>query len=862
MDPYADDSPEFTGSLVTMAFGLGGRIAQLWASDPALPEEGEQFQFILPPLAFGEESAEDYYPGTLLVGARTNEDEPWMLSRNSSARQIFPADIDEADDPTRISFEYDLPLLEDLHALGHYHEVLHQMPVVVWELELRNRGRASLEIGELGFPLAFNNFYDGFGWSDDQLRRLWTSRLYLHPFVGGAASWLFAQRMTAEPPGLLVFPGEGTGWEFMSYVRASLNTPHQWEGIPVVYAYSRATVEREGWLSWWNDHTSTVLEPGETRKFEMCFVPAERDKQDGVFQTLLSCGRPAIRLLPSAVAPADVGIAIEVAGSTPTRFTVSGEALVETDADDEGGFCFIKPANVGPVRVSFEDDAGRLSHVHLFFTDPIEDLIRRRAEWIATNQVHRDPRSTLDHALLLTNIHTKRRVTEPEEYSGSSGLECSLADALFLAQKNALYPVPDEIEIVENYVSKFLQDDVQNPMDLSVGSVLGDGSGIGTHLGRPMTYPHAFNLYHALYRIATVYDSTRRPARAYLELAGKTALAMFHFGWRHYVLTVGVLGYGRIYKLLEDLRAEDLLDLSDQLEERVDAKANQLTEQEYPFAGESVLDTSGYEDVFRAGLHLDDDEHLERTIRCAYAARSLAPSWWWYGSDKRAWDGADSAPRAALLDRGEECLGHTTIPNSLMFFEALDRDYLAIPDAHMRLAFGGMMGPWALVHADGSSSLCYCPDMSSRHYGSNAYTGASGLGYYHYLVGVGSYVLPNQDLSIFTFGCRFEVDETRYRVKPWDGVGRRVVLRQIGAAFEISFGKIEDLELDLRKRWVKLTIANPADWDVEAEVAMSGMWGPNIELEGSRAKLVEGVARATVKLPARSTRTYTGKVVL
>jgi len=245
MDPFADERTELTGSLITLEFGSGGRISQLWATDPALPEEGEEFQFVLPPLAFGEESAEDYFPGTILIGARTDPGAPWILSRNGHARLLEPDD--DGPDDGSVSFEYEFPLLPEVEAHGRFFELPGEVPQIVWDLTLRNSCRVALEIGELGFPLALNTFYDGFGWSDEQLGRLWTSRLYVHKFIGGAASWVFAQRMTAEPPGLLIFPGEQTGWEFFAHVASSLNTPHQWEGIPVVYVYSRAAVEREGW---------------------------------------------------------------------------------------------------------------------------------------------------------------------------------------------------------------------------------------------------------------------------------------------------------------------------------------------------------------------------------------------------------------------------------------------------------------------------------------------------------------------------------------------------------------------------------------------------------------------------------------
>lgn len=854
MDPFGEDRADLTGSLINLEFGAGGRITQLWATDPALPDEGEEFQFILPPIAFGEESSEDLCPGTILISARTDPNDPWISSRNGAAQRIYPAgrpdDDDFMADDGVVTFEYDFPFLPEIQAVGKFSEVAGFLPQIVWELEVRNRGRKSIEIGELGFPLALNNFYDGFGWTDEQLQKLWNSRLYIHKFIGGAASYIFAQRMTAEPPGLLIFPGDGTGWEFYNHIPSSLNTPNQWEGIPVVYCHSRATIEREGWKEWFNQHSSLILEPGDSRTYQMRFIPTERDKQDGVFQTLAACGRPAVRLLPSAVAPRDVGIAVEVQGVQVKRFFVNKHAQLETDTDEEGGFCFVRPTESGPVRLSFEDAEGRLSHTHLMFTEPISELIQKRAEWICQHQVHHDPTSPLHKAILLSDYQLDKQVADPDEYAGSSGIECSLADAQFLAEKNTLYPVKSQIKVLDSYIEEFLLDDVQNPGDMSVGSVLDGPMGVGAYAGRPLTYPDVFNLYHAMYKIASVYGETRWRPPIYLKMAADTVQAMFKFGWRHYVRTVGVLGFARVYDILADLERENMTEELNQIRPLIKMKAEQMVAQEFPYAGESVLDTSGFEEVHTAALFLDNDEHLERTMRCAYAARSLAPSWWWYGSDKRSWDGADSAPLKALIDRGEACLAHTTIPNSTMFFAQLDRDYLAIMDAYMRLAFGGMMGPWALVRNDGAVSMCYCPDLSSKHHGYNSYTGSSGLGYFHYLRLAGSYVLPNRQQGVFTFGCHYEQDDHRHRIQPWDGIGRKVILRQIGCEFELGFGRLISVTLDNRKRWAELVVENPSDKTIRSDVKIRGLWGTVVNIQGKNVNVVQGLATGRVELPA------------
>lgn len=860
MDPFEEDRPELTGSLISMEFGAGGRISQLWASDPALAEEGDEFQFVLPPITFGEESAEDYLPGTILLGARTDPDEPWILSRNGTAKSTGTDFEDENFDPSSVTFEYEFPLLEDIGATGRFFEVPGQIPQIVWEVEIRNQGRVSIEIGELGFPLAFNNLYDGFGWSDDQLTKLWKSRVYIHKFIGGGASWLFAQRMNAETPGLLAFPGESTSWEFYAHVRNSLNTPYQWEGIPVVYAHSKATIEREEWPNWMNEHTSLILEPRDSRRFQMRLVPCDSDRHDGVNQTLAICGKPAVRVFPGCVAPTDVGVGIEISGATPDRFYLSRDAQLESDSDEESAFCFVKPQESGPLHVGFKDSAGVPCWVHLMFTDSMQDLIHRRAQWIAENQVFNDPASPLHKAIVLTNIATGEKIVDPTEYAESSGIECALADALFLAEKNALYPDPAQIRILDDFINEFLLDEIQNPSSHAVASVLTDG-GVGSYFGRPLGYPHVFNLYHAMYRIASASGDTAMKPRAYLNRACLTAHAMFEQGWRLYVRTVGVLGFARIYDLIEDLVKEGMTAEAEELSRCVRFKAGELMKLKFPYAGESVMDTSGMEEVFAAARFLADDDHLERTVRCAYASRSLAPSWWWYGSDKRSWDGADSTPLRALVDRGEACLAHTTIPNSLIFFGLMDRDYLAVPEAYMRMAFGGMLGPWALVRKDGAAAMCYCPDLSSKQAGFNVFTGASGLGYFHYLRGAGSYVLPNRSAGLFIFGCHYEADEQRHVIRPWDGVGRRIVMRQFGVQFELSFGRIVELRLDLHRRWFEMDIENPHSKDVRAWLKMTGLWGSIISVQGKSHEAQNGVTTCPVPLAGGKTVTIKGKVV-
>ena len=217
-----------------------------------------------------------------------------------------------------------------------------------------------------------------------------------------------------------------------------------------------------------------------------------------------------------------------------------------------------------------------------------------------------------------------------------------------------------------------------------------------------------------------------------------------------------------------------------------------------------------------------------------------------------------------MPDKGELCLGPTTVANSLLFFQTLDRDYTQLPDAWMRSAFGGLLGVWGLVRADGAASMGFCPDPASKHYGISRLTGDVGLSLYYYLRNVSSYVLPTGLAGVTTFGCRFGTeghDGEELVVQPWDGVGRRIIVRQLGMEVEASFGKIIEFRFDVRKRKARVVLHNPADKDLETLITVRGLWGSRVEASGVTLEALDGELNAPVYLPKEATAALDLKVV-
>ncbi len=842
MDDFGLDRSELTGSLISLEFGSGGRIQQLWVADPASREDSEEFEFVLPPISFGEEYSEDYNPGTILLGARTNPDDPWILSRNTVATTS-----EYGDDPRTQQFDYEFALLPEIRASGKFSEQTSgTIPQIVWDLKLENTSRQSLEIGELGFPFALNNVFEGFSRTDRGIEELYRDRLHVHPFIGGAASYLFAQRLNAEPPGLLITPGADTSWEFFHHVPASLNTPFRWQGIPVVYVHSRAAIEREGWGEWFMGHTSRILEPGDVIEVQTRFISSSRDRFDGVFAAMAMARRPTMRLFPAAVAPAEVGITVEVAGATPTQFFSDREAQLETDSDEDGGYCQVTAHEPGPLTLSFEDTDGRKSSAHLLVVEPIANLIRKRAEWLIQNQLFEDPGANLDSAFVPYDSNTGQHDTDPSHFITAFGVESILADALFLAEKNVIYPDKGQIATLENFVDNFLRTNLQNPSTGAVASSFMDSASTGVHFGRPQVYPMVAVLYHALSRIASDIGTKRHDAKFYLCQAAQTMTAMTRFAdpsaWR----ATGIPLMSLMPEIAKEMEVAGI--------EFPDLKReDDLAKRRYPLGGvHSAWDPTGYDEVHQVAMRAGSFNLQDMILSAAFTARSTAPCWWWYGSDKQ-WLEEGELPHPALEDKGEMCLGTTCPANSEILFRTLERDMVAVPDPMLRMAFGGMLGVWALVKSDGSASTGFCPDAASKNFGMSRYPGTVGLSLFRYLRSVQSLVLPSPTTGAITFGCSFEAkdkdDGLELRIRPWDGVGRRVSIRQVGIEVEAKVGRIKDVRIHTRKRRAVIEVENTAPVVRTAQLRISGLWGTQFEVNGKKEHTAGGALSIERSMP-------------
>lgn len=834
-DPF--DRVDLTTSYLSIEFGTGGRMLRLWAGDPDLPEEGEEFQFSLNPLTFGEEASDRYLPGSILLGARLRPDEPWVLDRNQSATPH------EELDNAQVKFEYEFGLLPELRVTGRFYEVRGPRSYLVWDVRVANRGRVSVEIGELAFPFALINVFEGARGMDSSGKGMANDRVRIHRHAGGAGSYLFATRLSGESPSLCIFPGEDTTWDLISSVPGSLSTPLRWPGIPVVYLLSRAAVEREGWSEWQSNPQSLILEPGDSRTFQTCFATSSADPGDGLQQLLSQCGQPSMRVLPSAVVPASVGVAIEVTGPEVAEFYASAPASVESDTDENGGFCFVKPRSPGPCRVLERDVKGRLAHADVLFLEPIDSLIKKRAQWIASRQVHHGPDTVLHKAIVPTHIKTGQQVTGHDEFTRPFTVESCLSDALFLAEKNTLYPDAREIEIVEAFVEEFVLDDLQNPGTFAVGSAFPDLFSASTNFRNAHSYVLLTLLYDALSRCAGTGAPLQRTPEVYLELAIRTLQALFQYDL---IPSRGLRWLDALVSRLEGLGQGDL---AFNLKQELDHTAHQILRNALADLVEFGWEPTVPDRIGWAASRLADTYVEELCLYVSATARSLAPDWKTYCADQRLPIETRFASGPTQLDRAELSLGYSTVANSLRLLDGVLGGAYEAADSLLRMAFGGIIAPWGLVREDGSASMGVCNDPASRQRGFAPYSGDIGFTLYEYLRGAATYVLPHPGYGVFSFGGQFAVDEVGYAIRPWDGLGRRIHMGQLGCDLNCDYGRILEANVDARKRHATVRVENPSPFPTTCTLTVAGLWGSLFDVGGKEIGLTEGALRHRLDLP-------------
>jgi len=727
------------------------------------------------------------------------------------------------------------------------------------DIEITNTANSLLELGELGLPLTVNNFYAGLWQGEDTLKVTLEGKtpdkqkmvheqcVTVHNFVAGHSSYSLVQRPLGDPPFLLIHPVGDTHFEAVYKVDGAFAHLRHWDGPDVLAIHSWATRNRQNWgEDWINGCTSLILEPGETKKFQLRFAYVSDYSE--VRRELSKLGNLGIRVLPSMVIPEMIEARVEILSQSDIvkiEGLSDGIEVVNKERVDHKTLLKLRFKGRGQKTVKLWYHDRRWTNLHFYCVEAIDQLLKARAKFIVERQFYDNPDDPFHrhHMFLPFNYRTRSTYRDADdvwEVGGSD--EYGFSEPLFLAEKNVYYPSREEIAILETYVDdcllKYIQDTATFDIQASLywkERYLSSPWGHWTQKRasehwRSYNYPHVANIYHALYQIGKRYDLiTHHHPLEYLRLAYLTAIKWFTTGyWKH----VGLMCGSNAINILNDLKREGLEEESASLREEMEKCHQVFDEDPYPYGSELFVDQTAHEQVFFFTRFFGNEAKKNKTLQVIKALRGGdQPAWFLYGNDKRGdmacWY-SESLNGYALL-KGFEDTGD---------MQMLLKGYAGLVSVMANLLPDGMGFGW----------FRYSPSVFAHD---PPRTLDNGIGQYGFFKAAKAYVVNDPTFGLIGYGCHVTKEDDSISVIPWDGLKKRLRFMPEGIDIELIQGELARLELDRNVSSLKLYIGDSTGYVRDAEVILVGINNSQVRVAyGGRSQLLSvSTGEIQLKIP-------------
>lgn len=667
----------------------------------------------------------------------------------------------------------------------------------VWEISLINHGSSPVEIGEISIPLVFNIQCMG----REYVLNPYEKRVLIHPFIAGHSSYIYFTRPNGEPPFLLMTPGKDTFFEAFT-AQWSLGIISQ--PPPTLYLFSKAN--ENSWKEWLNGLRSFILAPGERRAFTIRFYWI--NSYNEINEKIYELGKVSVKVAPGMIIPEDLEANVLLECKEPIEGIDVDEETIISKGEKVGDKIFLKIKfnNVGQHVLRIRYGRGEWLNIPFYSVKSIEYLMNARSNFIVTKQRITDPNDIRQYAFLMWDSENHSVVDSapplldfgpgwprpPKSWMNGGSDEIGFAEPIFLAEKNIYYPNLTEIKAMEDYIWNFLYGKLQYKDTYAVKRWIWDDPEPGTW--RSFNYPHVFNIYYSMYKIAKLYNLTEHSAKEYLLLAYNTAMT-YHSdeycgsAWR----TLGNMGAWNVLNILKSLRDEGLMDEYNALLERFNISTEHFIKTKYPYLSEFPFDTTGYESTYFFRKYRERKDLVEEVVKVLLATLHHQPIWWWYGCDIKS-------------------LGvYTTPMNSRCLLDAYEdnpRDHLLL-----RIGYAGILAPWSQVYPTGEACTGpnWSPDGSPGSYFNPAWSNEFGIGLYADLHALKAYVVEDPDFGLIGYGCMVSKRNNLYMVTPAKGIDSRIFIAPSKINIEVLKAHINEANVTENGEKISLDVSKSID---------------------------------------------------
>lgn len=486
-----------------------------------------------------------------------------------------------------------------------------------WCISFSNDSRQTIEITDLKVRIPIGELNEELQAKDNLAR---------HIFLNGHSSFIYWLPYKGQGDVLLMTLKDNTSLEY-------------YDLDDYFYVHSKTSVDRTD-DTWQFPSSSKVITPGKsyTVGFNFSIVDSYMNVQDRLYDK----GCLVAKIVPGMVVSPEMKVRCALAcRDRIDKLEPENPQQIQITEDGRSNgkqLYSLSFSHLGEQKIAVRYGRGKICYLNFFVTEPLEDVMRKRAHFIATRQQHRDSTKWYNGLYSIWDMENEMLLSPdnpgglPYPYMVGGSDDPTNCKALYLSEKNVIYPDRDEISSLEYYEKNFVWGKLQrtdkefpypygiygcdNWYELRSGAS-GDYNSGGSgreRMWRTYDYPTHFTIYYNLYRIAKDYPDfvSYLDADGYLERAYRTALAYFEVpynifmgnqwaikGWSDWAYKLGNFHERYLLDIIRALTAEGRTDDADKLRREWEKKVlYMIYDHPWPFGSEMFVDRTAYESSY------------------------------------------------------------------------------------------------------------------------------------------------------------------------------------------------------------------------------------------------------------------------
>lgn len=718
-----------------------------------------------------------------------------------------------------------------------------------WDIHVVNTSGKQLEIGDFGLPLPFNE-----QWTYGDA--IYETRVVTHSFVGNNSSYITAGRPSGIGSYLMLMPDSatGAGLEYQDRWRNEEHPGSKWawnpdnegkwiEGLNVFYIHSNVIKStNRGYLP----NTSLVLAAGEAQDYGFKWFAVANEQE--AKNTLYEQGLIDVTVVPGMVVPSNQKVKFDLRTKADIHSVMLDDGTEIPLLARKGGDHHIYEfslTKLGPQHVTINYGSGLTTVLQFYGIDAVDQALEDHAAFMVQSTQWNLPGDLRDKVFDDWMMNTKSKRNSFSGYWGW-GDDWGLTHGQFLAEKNALTPVASEITAVDDYLETAIWTNLMNGHHedyLIHDFLMAEPNTTPTYRG--YAYPHIYNTYFSMYKIAANYPELvnyKHPKETYLLRAYNILKALYE-GPVSYNWETGLMGELTTPDIIQALEDEGYMDEANDVRAKMLRKYNNFKNTKYPYGSEYSYDNTGEEAVYtlakmQGGNETEQAKALEMMGKInskTRASRGQMPVWYYYAdpvtiTGENWWNFQYSASLAgyAMDDwiryhagTGREEEQRLSYAAKLANLSAINSGQISDDPANFGAAAWTYQAEKGNQGTNGTGGGRNVPLLN----GWKGMTGEADLGLFGALQILSADIAVDPIFGVTGYGADVSVtDAVYYDITPTDGLYKRVNLITEKLYIELDKDQFTAAKLSMKKDYASFNLRNLTPGKAhETTIAFSGL---------------------------------------